>query len=729
MAKTSENNDQITFFGNENKSNDTNLTGFVNDEHYESAENTSEEPPKPRKKRAVSSRIKKTVDNIPEQITLDAEVAPEHNVHPQTLTVDKDERPEIEPRKNKIPFWKFDYRKSIILTFIVYVSEFIGRAFKCSFFAKMFTSFSSAGAKFSETHIYGRFSSTKALKNRNKIKKSFRRSATNASLPSLFTRLFTALTKIRVRIYGLGFAAFAITSAVIHFFIHSNFLDFTPNVYTPITAIIVFVASIFLLSYNKTVLDAVKEGYILSTLFFNFLGIKRPQFNEIDEIYFPISGACIIGVLFGALTLFIPPHFILAILMLVIYTYIIVKYPETGVISLIAVMPFINATVLVYVTTIISLAYLFKILTGKRTPNFEFPDIFVALFLILTLASELCTFGTRSTMLSSSVFILIYFLCICTLCEKAWFDRAITALIVSTFVYSVYSMFASFFAEALGVVIDKPANTDLGLADTTVFGSTSLLSLILLCGIFYMLASFFTTKSKSNKFAYILLICVSLVFLIREASLIIIAALIIGLTLFLTLKSSKTFILLAFTAIVLPLLAMFNSGMFSEIGIIIENEQYRLKIWSAVVNMLHAYGITGIGISPDAFSSIYATYYVGNTVNVPHAHSLLLQITISLGALGIILFAVIIFFLMQSSFSFGRNSVDKSSRSRLFCYAGMCAMLSLVIAGIGEYIWYNPRMIIFFWLICGLTVCARRSSNDLSDIDKLMVEINANYNG
>ncbi len=728
MAKTPENNDQITFFGTENKPSDVDLTGFVNEEHYESAENISEDRTT-RPKKTVSSRRKKVPENIPEQITLDAEVAPEHNVRPQTLVIDKDKRPEIEPRKIKTPFWKFDYRKSIILTFIVFVSEYIGRAFKSSFFAKMFTSFSGAGNKFSETYIYGRFSSTKALKKRGNIKKSFRRSATNASLPSFFTRLFTAFTKIKVRIYGLAFAAFAITSAIVHFFIHTNFPTFNQNVYTPITSIIVFVASIFLISCKQTLLDAVKEGFILSTLFFNFLGIKRPQFDENDEIYFSPSGACIIGVLLGALTLFIPAHLILSALLLIVYTYLVVKYPETGVISLIMILPFIHLTVLVYVTTIISLAYIFKILTGKRTPNFEFPDIFVALFLLLTFVSELITFGSQTTMFTYSAFILIYFLCVCTLYEKAWFDRAIIALIASTFVYSVYSIFASFFAEALGVVIDKPYNTDLGIADTTVFGSTSLLSLILLCGIFYMFASFFTTKSKSNKFAYILLICVSLVFLIREASLIIIAALIVGLILFLTLKSTKTFILLAALAIILPLLAIFNSGIYSEISTIIENEQYRLKIWNAVVNMFHTYGITGIGISPDAFSTIYSTYYVGNTVNMPHSHSLLLQITISLGFLGIILFAIIIFFLMQSSFSFGRNSVDKSSRSRLLCYAGMCAMLSLVISGIGEYIWYNPRMIIFFWLICGLTVCARRSSNDLSDIDKLMVEINANYNG
>ena len=244
-----------------------------------------------------------------------------------------------------------------------------------------------------------------------------------------------------------------------------------------------------------------------------------------------------------------------------------------------------------------------------------------------------------------------------------------------------------------------------------------------------MFATFFTAKSKSNKLGFVLLIAASLIYLYRETSISMQLALIISLILFFILKTNKTFIFLILGAAILPLLPLFYNGIYSGVEQLTAEEHYRLDIWNAVINMLGKYGVTGIGNSREAFETLYASYYVGNTVTVPHAHSMLLQIFINLGFLGLLLFMIVVFFIMQGSFSYGRNCADKSSKNRLVCYAGMCSVIAMVICGIFENISFNPRAMLIFWLVCGLTVCARRSAKDLPASAEFLVELDENYNG
>ena len=131
--------------------------------------------------------------------------------------------------------------------------------------------------------------------------------------------------------------------------------------------------------------------------------------------------------------------------------------------------------------------------------------------------------------------------------------------------------------------------------------------------------------------------------------------------------------------------------------------------------MFGKYGLSGIGTGKDAFTDIYTTFYIGNSVNVKHAHSLLFQIAFSLGFFGVVLFALIIFFIMQGALTYGRNCTDKSAENRLLCYSGMCSVIALVLCGLTEYIWLNSRIMLVFWILCGLAVCSRRSANERND--------------
>lgn len=726
----SEKSGQLSFFGKSSnqtqKPTDT-LDGFVNEEHYESTQNNDESTESYSGDTSISADIQEYEEN---DIQTDAEIAPEHNVRPQRVQTSGETPVAVIAPKRKNTFFDFDYHKSIILAFLLYVGGAISRMFRNSFFATLFTAFRQTGARFRDSYLSSLVFNNKTTRLTGRLKKNLRRTATNAFIPALLTNASDALMRVKTRVYGFIPLSFSATSLLLHLFLTPNFTFFKVDLYAPITCVILITASFFLIIHNGTLSNAIKESFILSTLFFGFLGIKRPSYSESESLDISVSGPAIAGVFVAGLTLFFPTHLIAAVFFTAIFTYLVIKYPETGLISLILIIPFVSISILLYIVSIITVSYVSKILTGKRTPDFEFADIFSALFLIFMFLSDFFTFGNGVGAVTSTVFILVYFLCICMLRDKTWFDRAINSVVLTSCVFAAYSVFVTFLGKTLSFdFLEYVSNTDYGDSAASALTSTSILGVTLVVGIFYLLSNFFITKSSSNRFGLLLLLAASIVFVFREASVIIQIGLIIALLLFMILKTNKTFIFIILACAVIPLLPLFNNGIYSGIKTLLIDELYRVNIWSAVFNMLSKYGLTGIGNSTDAFSTLYSSYYVGNSVSVPHAHSMILQIAISLGFVGILLFALIVFFIFQGAFSFGRNSVDKESKNRLNCYAGMCSALALLICSFAENLMYNPRSMLIMWLVFGLTVCARRSAKDLPASAEFLVELDENYNG
>ncbi len=651
----------------------------------------------------------------PENIPL-SEILPEHTVTPQTVTT-SESIPKIRDTKHKQKRKKLDFEpaNSVIITFLVFIGSTVAKTFRNSFTATVFTAYNKIFSDVKETFLYKTLFSQKTDRISLKIKKVLRRIATNARIPSLIGDLFSSLLKIKARTYGLVCFSFGVVTLLLHFFVTCNFSVFNVDVFAPVTAAFLIFFSLFFIISGKPISDILKESYFLSILLFDFLGIKRPSHAESEVVEFPVSGACIIGFLLGACTLFFPAVSVILVAVTVIYTFVVIKYPETGIISLILITPLLSDFALTYICSVITVSYIFKILIGKRTPNFEFTEIAVALFLALTLASGIITFGAQAGFFSNALFIMAYFLIICTLRDKIWFERAVKSVVLSACVYASFSLFVTFFGKYLEIDFSYIPNTDTSALHSNVLQSSYVLGMILLCSVFYMLTAFFTAKTFTNKLAFLIFMVISAIFIFRETSVSMIFALIIATAVYLLLKSKRTAVFIIIVFIIAPLVLSFHTEALNIIKAEINGELYRLDIWNAVINMFGKYGISGIGIGTGAFSDIYSTFYIGNSVNVTHAHSLLFQIAFSLGFFGVLLFALIIFFIMQGALTYGRNCTDKSSENRLLCYSGMCSVIALCVCGLTEYIWLNPRIMLAFWLFCGLAVCSRRSSAGVSD--------------
>ena len=632
---------------------------------------------------------------------------------------------ENETEKPKKKSLAYLCRESVIIAFFIFIGTGIVRLMRNSFTTAVFTAYDRTAAAFKSTFLYRLFFGAKNTKRTSGARKRIRRLATDARIPKFFSRLLSATLTVKTRIYGLILLAFGTVTLFVHFFINRHFSLFIYDASAPITGILAVVSALFLLPCTSTLIETVSDSRILSYFFFKFLGIKRSSSISDSAPELSGSGACILGMLFGLTTLVIPAHIgVLAILTL-IYSLIVIKSPEAGLLCVFFMTPFAPKALLTYSIAILAISYLFKAACGKRTIQLEFMDIFASAFIFITTISGIITFGARNTVLQSFLFTFIYLLSVSILRSSVWFERALRVFMVSISVVTVFSVFTSLLSRLGYTEFGSSSATDSESALGSVFNSLPVICIILLCSFFYLLGSVITARTKGSRFGFILLSIAAAIFLFNNLPLRAWLAAIIAAVIFLLLMDNRSAIYMLVVGVMLPFLPAFGIRSIENFFISLLPSSSKMGLWNAVIRMFPRYGFAGIGNGTEAFGSVYPTFFIGNTEAVSHASSLLMQLTITLGFVGIAIFFLSLFFILQSSFSYGRSCSNKLSKSRIMTYAGMCGLLAATIWGINEFIWFEPRMMLFYWELAALTVSTRRSAlsssenADLADEDLL----------
>lgn len=133
---------------------------------------------------------------------------------------------------------------------------------------------------------------------------------------------------------------------------------------------------------------------------------------------------------------------------------------------------------------------------------------------------------------------------------------------------------------------------------------------------------------------------------------------------------------------------------------------YRVSAWNGIMNMLSDNNFFGIGYGESAFLAVYPLYAYSGAVAVRHSHSLYLQILTELGAVGLIIFAVSILAVFFRCF----ENIKKSSEDKGVSAAVVMAVLGVLFMGLTDYVWYDRRIFLMFWLVVALM--GRKESAD-----------------
>jgi O-antigen ligase len=121
--------------------------------------------------------------------------------------------------------------------------------------------------------------------------------------------------------------------------------------------------------------------------------------------------------------------------------------------------------------------------------------------------------------------------------------------------------------------------------------------------------------------------------------------------------------------------------------------------------MLRESWACGIGAGEMNFRSVYINFATAGIEDVPHAHSLYLQILIQVGVVGLVFLIGAVLLAAQKVYShrFDALADDETRLIAIGCFAGIVAIL---VFGLSDYVWYNYRIMFVFWAFLGLASAA-----------------------
>jgi len=127
---------------------------------------------------------------------------------------------------------------------------------------------------------------------------------------------------------------------------------------------------------------------------------------------------------------------------------------------------------------------------------------------------------------------------------------------------------------------------------------------------------------------------------------------------------------------------------------------YRVLIWEGAARTVANYWSSGIGIGPDAFTSIYRAHAASTAGNAMHAHNVFLNVWVEVGIGGFI--AIILYNL--KTFKTGVATFYKTQDIEIKYYlaAGVSALTAFLMFSIVEHVWFYPRTMLTYFVMMGI---------------------------
>ena len=286
-----------------------------------------------------------------------------------------------------------------------------------------------------------------------------------------------------------------------------------------------------------------------------------------------------------------------------------------------------------------------------------------------------------------------------------WIKRCIFALVTSSVIVSVIGIFEFLFGAESNNWLDQSFYGIIKPRVVSLFENPNILSVFLVMIFPFLLALLVRAREKNDKFLIRTLIILSIVCIIFTWSRAAWIAIIFGTLLFSMLYTKKSFRIFGAILIILPLIPILLPSSIIERFLSISNLSdssiaYRIYTWKGTLGAIKDYFFFGIGYGDSSFQAIYPSYAYSGIEATPHSHSLLLQVLLCMGIVGFVVLCIAIFLNFQKSFEYIKQ--EKDSASTVYVIAAVVSIVSALIMGVFDYIWYNPRMFYLFWTIIAI---------------------------
>lgn len=550
------------------------------------------------------------------------------------------------------------------------------------------------------------------------VAKQFDNSAILASL----SRFGERLSGLPLSVYGFACLFFSLFSSGIFAFRYvTDTLE--PGSYGNLAVSVIFLAiGIILIASRKHFSEALCQSRLVGFVLFRMLGVRDSWFRALPPAKGRMLPAAVIGSLLGLLTYVIPPEFLFFGVLVLLAMLLIYKIPEAGVVAGIFFIPFAililphPSMLLAGYSIYLVFCFLLKFLRGKRTVRFEWLDLCVLLFMAVMLFAGLFSANPSDSLKPVAIFLsfmLWYFLIANLIRSWEWVERAVSSLLCSAVIVALYGIYQNFFVSAVTTWQDVGMFSDISGRVVSTFENPNVLAEYLILCFPIAAARLFEADTKRRRLVS-LCVCgvlgACLVFTWSRGAWL---GLLIGMFLFFLFFSDKTLVAVLFGLCAVPFLPFVLpdsiTNRFLSIGNLADTStSYRVHIWQGVLKMLRDHFLGGIGVGVDVFQKIYPLYSLSGIESAPHSHNLYLQVLVECGIFGLLVF--LIFLLVYAQYGFTRLSKPMNPRYRLLFAGIFCGVVAVLAQGMTDYIWYNYRVFLMFWISIGLTAAVGRTS-------------------
>lgn len=537
---------------------------------------------------------------------------------------------------------------------------------------------------------------------------------------SFFNRLWWQLSRALLALdmvsWGTGLLAFGVVLLLVQMVQLVTKAAATPLTIQTGFAVACIFSSLLCASSREPLGETVLDSRIFSRILIDFCGVRKSSLS-VERARHGYLLPIFLGALLGLLTFRIPLLVLLFLVVAVIGAAIVLCVPETGLMVVLLALPFVGTMPLTLLCLYVDLAYLFKLMRCKRVMVIEAIDIAVAGFgLALLFLGGLTSIRRGSSLQQVAlylVYILTYLMAANSIRGKKLADRVADCMLLSALGASLMGIYQNIVGLESSVSwLDQEMFAEIGsrvvgpFDNPNVFGEylIMVLPLALCCmalggGIRRALGLVVTGT-----------VGVALIFTWSRGAWL---GAMLAVGLFLLLLQPKLLRLALPGLLALPFLpAVVPASILNRltsIGNLADTSTaYRVSIWTASVKMIKEIFVTGIGTGSQAFTALYPVYALGGAAYALHAHNLYLQIFIELGLLGMLTFVIMLVLFYKWVF-YNYRTITNRRYASIILALGM-GILGLLVQGLTDNVWFNYRIVLFFWILMGLAVGIGRST-------------------
>jgi len=415
----------------------------------------------------------------------------------------------------------------------------------------------------------------------------------------------------------------------------------------------------------------------------------------------------ILGLAFGTIASLVDLQTFILIFGGAIGAILVLYKTEIGILAAALIIPIVPTMMVLGLFAVIIVSFLIKVfITGKITLKFNVIDLFVMIFggiVAYSLAVSYYAASSAPVVMVYLLYILFYFAAKNTINTREKLFAVLSIIAVSGLFVAAFGIWQ----RITGNFVMTEAWLDTDMFDATMVRIYSTLENPNVLGkylIFIVMIAFgmiYYFKDYLHKAAALGIMGVAGLCLVFTQSRGAWLGVILAMGIFALLRDRRLVILGILGLLMAPFIISPDVlQRFLSIGDLADTStNFRVSIWLGSLDMAQVFWPIGIGLGTENFNMIY-NLYAFSAARALHSHNLYLQLVIDLGIAGLVTFLLICVAYTKGLFAETAKNTDKHMKTVAAVLSA--AMLGYLLQGMTDNIWFNYRVLAFFWLMLAI---------------------------